>query len=84
MRVYKLKDFARAARKNGIGDDDLREAVRRAERGLTDGDLGKFLIKQRIARLNEGRSGGFRAILVHRKGGRPCFCISSPRAGRPT
>jgi hypothetical protein len=63
-RVFKNKWFLRFARRQGIEDRDLCEAVARAERGLIDADLGGGVIKQRIARPQEGRSGGFRSILL--------------------
>lgn len=64
MRIYKTKEFGRLARKAGVSDEGLIEAVERAERGLKDGEIGKFLIKQRIAGTdNRGSATGYRAIL---------------------
>ena len=37
-----------------------------AQRGLTAADLGGGVIKQRIARPGEGKSGGFRTLIVFR------------------
>jgi hypothetical protein len=68
MHIFKPKDFARAARKAALTDTDLRAAVQRAENGMIDADLGHGLIKQRIPRENQGRSSGFRSILVYRRG----------------
>lgn len=51
----------------------LREAVRRADQGLIDADLGNGVIKQRIARPGAGRSGGFRTLLLYRQGERAFF-----------
>lgn len=73
MRVFKNKAFARFARKSDIEDPDLWEAVDRAQRGLVDADLGGGVIKQRIARLGAGRSGGFRTIILLRLGERAFF-----------
>ena len=42
--------------------------MERAARGLVDADLGGGVIKQRIARRGRGRSGGFRTIVVFRRG----------------
>lgn len=64
MRIFKNKPFSRFARKNGITDEDLCEAVRRLEEGIVDADLGGGVIKQRVARPNEGRSSGFRTIIL--------------------
>jgi hypothetical protein len=50
MRVFKTKPFARFADHEGIADADLCDAIRRAEEGLIDADLGGGVIKQRIAR----------------------------------
>ncbi|MGU3537507.1 type II toxin-antitoxin system RelE/ParE family toxin [Methylobacterium sp. A54F] len=33
-----------------------------------DGPLGGYLIKQRVARRGQGRSGGFRTILFYKRG----------------
>ena len=66
MRVFKTKVFARFARKERIRDEDLRDAVERAEGGHIDADLGNGLIKQRVARPGQGRRGGFRTIIVWR------------------
>ena len=59
MRIYKTRIFARFLRKENIRDADLVEAARRANRGLIDADLGGGLIKQRVARPGQGRSGGY-------------------------
>ena len=74
MRVFKTRDFARFARREKITDAELCEAIARAERGLVDAMLGGGLIKQRIARRGQGRSGGYRTIIAYRRGDR-CFFI---------
>jgi len=66
LRIFKNKSFARFARKNDISDEDLCEAVRDANRGLIDADLGGGVIKQRIARKGAGKSGGFRTLILFR------------------
>jgi hypothetical protein len=73
MRVFKSKRFARFADKEGIKDTRLCEAVRNAENGQIDADYGGGVIKQRIPRPNEGRSGGYRAIILYRQGERSFF-----------
>jgi hypothetical protein len=55
LRLFKNAWFEKFARKEGIDDVALREAVVRAERGLIGADLGGGLIKQRIARRNAGK-----------------------------
>ncbi len=66
MQVFKTRWFARFARDEGIADRSLREAIERAEQGLIDADLGGGLIKQRVARRGQGRSGGYRVIVAYR------------------
>jgi len=73
MRVFKTKPFARFAGHEGIGDDDLCDAVRRAENGLIDADLGGGIIKQRLAREGRGKSGGFRSIILFRQAEKAFF-----------
>ena len=72
-RVFKVADFARFSRRARIPDAALLEAVERAERGLADADLGGGVYKLRIARPNEGRSGGFRTIVALVVGDRAFF-----------
>lgn len=73
MRVFKTKPFARFAGHEGIDDDVLCEAVQRAEKGLIDADLGSGVIKQRLAREGQGKSGGFRSIILFRQAEKAFF-----------
>ena len=73
MQTFKTKWLARFARHEGITDKSLGEAIARAERGLVDADLGGGLIKQRVARPGQGRSGGYRTIVAYRAQGRAVF-----------
>lgn len=82
MRVFVAKSFARFADREGIGDSELREAVERANRGLIDADLGGGVIKQRIARRGEGRSGGYRSIILFLKGARAFFVFGFAKKDR--
>ena len=68
MQTFKTKAFARFADSEGMEDAALCEAVRRACNGLIDADLGGGVIQQRIARKGGGRSGGFRTIVLFRRG----------------
>ena len=68
MRIFKSKWFARFARKERISDAQLCEAIRNAEQGIMDADYGGGVIKQRIARPHEGKSGGYRSIILFRQG----------------
>jgi hypothetical protein len=48
-------------------------AIERAERGLIDADLGGGVIKQRVARPGEGRSGGFPTLIAFKTAKRSVF-----------
>jgi len=65
--------FIRFARKAGLGDPTLCEAIANAERGLIDADLGGGVIKQRIARPGKGKSGSFRAMILYKRATRAVF-----------
>lgn len=73
MRIYKTRWVARFVRRERIADRSLREAITRAERGLMDADLGGGIIKQRVARDGQGRSGGYRMLVAYRDGERAVF-----------
>ena len=73
MHVYATKTFRRFQRKEKIADATLWDAVVRANAGLIDADLGGGLIKQRVARQGQGRSGGYRTILAYRSRERAVF-----------
>lgn len=73
MRIFKNKWFAKFARKEGISDKKLIQAVRDVEAGNIDADYGGGVIKQRIARPQEGKSGGYRTIILFSKGDKAFF-----------
>jgi hypothetical protein len=82
VRIFKSRWFHRFARKEGIADAALREAVARAERGQIDADLGGEVIKQRIARPGQGRSKGFRTVILFRRGARAFFVYGFAKSHR--
>lgn len=82
MRVYKLKGFARFQRGARIADEALAEAVRDANSGLIDADLGGGLSKQRVARKGQGKSGGYRTLIAFRRGDRAIFLYGFAKSDR--
>jgi len=50
--------------------------------GLYDADLGGGLLKKRIARPGQGKSGGFRTIVVTNKGNRWVFVFGFAKNDR--
>lgn len=71
--VYKNKSFARFARKARITDAELWKAAQLANDGLIDADLGGGVVKQRIARAGQGKSGGSRSIILFRRNERAVY-----------
>ncbi len=81
-RIFKLKGFARFQRKERISDATLRKAVVSVEAGLVDADLGGGLVKQRLARAGQGKSGGYRTVLAIRQGDRAVFLYGFAKSER--
>ena len=82
MRIFKTTWFARFASKEGIKDDELKELVKELEAGLAYANLGGDVYKAQIARLGEGKSGGFRVIVFFRSGERTFFIYGFPKSKR--
>ena len=73
MRIFRNMAFTRFAKKSRISDVALCKAVMNAERGLIDAALGGSVIKQRVAREGEGKSGGFHTMILFKTGTRAFF-----------
>lgn len=73
MRIFKSKRFAKFAEKEGIHDVVLCGIVGALEAGKIDADYGGGVIKQRVARVGSGKSGGYRTIILFRKAHRTFF-----------
>ena len=73
MSVYRTKEFAKFARKAGLGSAVLLEAAKAVASDQWDADLGGGVFKQRIAREGSGKSGGFRTTIVFKVGGHSFF-----------
>lgn len=67
VRLFVYKKFDRWAGEEGVNDETLLETAEQALAGAVDADLGAYLFKKRVARLNEGKSGGYRTILCFKK-----------------
>lgn len=82
MRVFKSKHFSRYAKKEGINDATLANAIREIESGLVDAHLGGGLVKKRIAREGSGKSGGYRTIIAFSSGQRSLFLFGFAKSDR--
>jgi hypothetical protein len=82
LRIFKTKGVARFARRERIADASFKEAIERAARGIIDADLGGGLIKQRVARRGQGRSGGYRMLVAYQFGHRAVFLYGFAKSDR--
>lgn len=73
MAIYKTRWFDRWARKQDIGAAVLCRAVQEMSAGRYEADLGGGLLKKRIARPGQGKSGGFRTLVATNRGDRWIF-----------
>jgi len=82
VRIFKNTRFARFAGKEDISDNELREAVNQLEAGQADANLGGNVYKVRIARSGEGKSGGYRVIVLFRSGERTFYVYGFAKSER--
>lgn len=82
IRIFKSRWFEKFARREGITDAVLVAVIARANSGLIDADLGGGLIKLRVARDGEGKSGGFRTIIFFRREERAVFAYGFAKSSR--
>lgn len=82
MAVYKTRWFDRWARKEGLGAAALCGAVQEMTAGLIDADLGSGLVKKRIGRPGQGKSGGYRTLVATNRGSRWVFVFGFPKNER--
>ncbi|HFC8832805.1 addiction module toxin RelE [Neisseria sp. HMSC073G10] len=82
MRIFRNQWITKFAKKHKISDSELIEAVERADKGVIDADLGGGVIKQRIARQGQGRSGGYRSLIFFRRGEQAFFMTAFAKNDR--
>jgi hypothetical protein len=82
MAIYKTRWFARWARKEGLSDKALREALDEMAQGLFEADLGGDLLKKRIARPGQGKSGGYRTLVATNRSSRWIFVYGFAKNAR--
>ena len=82
MRAFKNRWFSRFADKEGITDNELKEAVNQLEIGQADANLGDDVYKVRVARSGEGKSGGYRVIVLFRSGERTFYVYGFEKSER--
>lgn len=79
MAVFQTRWFSRWARKQGLSAKALCGAVAEIQQGLYEADLGGGLVKKRVARPGQGKSGGFRTLIATNRGDRWIFVFGFPK-----
>jgi hypothetical protein len=82
MAVYTTRWFDRWASKEGLSTANLCLAVNEMAQGLIDADLGGGLVKKRIGRPGQGKSGGHRTLVATNKNNRWVFVFGFPKNER--
>ena len=82
MRIFKNRWFTRFAKRERLSDKILQQVIDEAEREVVDADLGGNIIKQRVARAGQGKSGGYRTIIVFKKGDKAFFVYGFSKSDR--
>ncbi len=82
MRIFKNKWFAKFATKERISDKKLSGMIKDIENGMIDVNYGSGVIKQRLARPNQGKSAGYRCIVLFHIKERAFFMYGFPKNER--
>ena len=82
LQIFKNTWFQRFARREKITNEALKDAISRAQKGIIDADLGGNIIKQRIARSGQGKSGGYRTIIMYKKDNKAFFVYGFAKSER--
>ena len=72
-RVFKTRYFSRWFRKTGLSDVALCHVVKEMEQGLIDANLGRGVVKKRLALPGRGKRGGARTLVATNKDDRWFF-----------
>lgn len=82
MRVFKTKWFKRFLKKESISEEKINQTIQDILEGKIDGDYRRGLVKQRLARDNQGKSGGYRIIVLFKVKHRMFFVFGFAKSNR--
>ena len=82
MQKLTTKSFDKWKNNENIEDSALIDGIRTLEDGLSIVDLGGGLFKVRIPRVGQGKSGGFRTIVVYKSNDRAIFIHGFAKSDR--
>jgi hypothetical protein len=64
MRIFTTKWFQKWARKEGVSEEALQDAIKEMNKGLYEANLGGQVFKKRVAIPGQGKSGSVRTIVA--------------------
>lgn len=73
MRSFKTKWFTRWADEVGLEESMLLKALDEIKGGLVDASLGGNVFKKRVAKLGQGKRGGYRTIVAFKSQNKAFF-----------
>jgi hypothetical protein len=73
MRIFTTTGFQQWARKEGVTDDALRQAITEIGEGLVEANLGGSVYKKRVALPGRGKRGGARTLVAFRRADKAFF-----------
>ena len=73
MKRLSTKWFKKWSKKVKLTNQDLLEAIKNLEDGLSTTDIGSHLFKVRVKREHSGKSSGFRTIIVYQENDKAIF-----------
>lgn len=82
MRIFRNIPFRRFMQEFGIEDAQLCAVIDELSSGLVHANLGGGVYKQRLARKGQGKSGGFRSIVLFRLEERAFFVFGFAKNDR--
>lgn len=82
MKIYLSKAFARMARREGLTDVRICQAVAEMSQGQFDANLGAGLFKKRIAMPGHGKRGSWRTLLGFEAANKAFFLYMFPKSSR--
>lgn len=82
MRIFKVKDFAKWARKEGITNSVLKDSIKEMENGLIDAALGGDVYKKRIPIPGQGKSGSTRSIIAFKLEDKAFFMLGFAKSDK--
>jgi hypothetical protein len=82
--LYISKGFGRFASDAEIDDQSLLDIASEVENGQVDADLGGALFKKRVRRKGQGKSSGYRVIVIFKREKRIFFIYGFPKSSKAT